>query len=237
MTDAGDVHLPAGLGTAAGTPACRLCPSGFYKDAAGPGVCVRCPPATIAVGDRAEDHDSAQDCYPISCPAGRERDTVAGGCKVCADNHFKAAAGAEPCTRCPPGSATVGSLAADHDDATDCLSVSCRAGQQPDPATGACVTCPADTFKTSSSPAACTACPNGTRTLGQLPADHDDASDCLAGECRVAGHDSAVCMCCKPLAAGFLSVLLIIASRSRPWMQHAALACAALQVACCRRAT
>ena len=174
---------------------CRVCGAGMYKDAAGPGACVRCPLATIAMGNRAEDHDSVQDCYPISCPPGKERDVMAGGCKVCATNHFKSTSGPNSCQACPPGSATLGTAAADHDDASDCFSASCRPGQQADPGTGACVTCPADTFKPEMGAQACTACPDGTRTLGQLPADHDDVSDCLAGECWVAGHQPCNTCC------------------------------------------
>lgn len=163
-----------------------MCSDGLFKEVDGPGACTRCPPATAAVGSQAADHDSSSDCRAISCPRGMELDLVAGKCRVCSANFVKVTPGSQPCSRCPPGTVTLGDAVADHDEESDCLEVGCGPGEELDASTGSCHVCGRDKFKAGDGPEACTHCPDGTRTLGLLARDHDGPDDCLPGAMQAA---------------------------------------------------
>lgn len=62
---------PAGQQADASGSACVVCPADTFKPRAGGAACVPCPAGTQARGQRASDHDTADDCKSItSCPAG-----------------------------------------------------------------------------------------------------------------------------------------------------------------------
>jgi len=166
-----------------------VCPSNTFKpvEEQDPAAPAQHPaPSTLAPGSAAEDHDSAEDCLPISCPAGLERDLQAGGCRVCASNFYKPSSRPAAMPALPSRDPfTSGSRPTDHDRISDCFALTCGPGQQLSSDTLRCTACPDNTYKTGQSTDSCTACPEGTITLGRAAKDHDAAADCIAGEQQV----------------------------------------------------
>lgn len=183
------LSCPPGRAANAATRTCDVCSRGTFKAAAGTGRCVPCPLGTDTAGAAASDHDSADDCRPISCPPGSERDMERGGCKTCGSNSYKDADSPEPCTPCPPGTRTMGVAAADRDAPEDCVATpaECGPGEEPDASSASCRVCGAGTVKPEAGRQPCSPCPEGTRTLGGTPADHDSAADCVAGGLQPGG--------------------------------------------------
>ncbi|WIA37225.1 hypothetical protein OEZ86_014175 [Tetradesmus obliquus] len=59
--------------------------------------------------------------------------------------------------------------------------LTCGKGQQPHPSGTRCMVCPKNTYKPRLGNNGCIACPNGTFTAGQRPADYDSVAKCLPG--------------------------------------------------------
>eukprot|EP00775_Hariotina_reticulata_P003863 gene3864-biopygen5563 len=177
------VACPAGQQADLANPVnCVVCPANSYKPNEGPGPCAPCPPTTLAPGKEAADHDSANDCRPVPCRKGMERDFEGGrGCNVCAPNFYKDTFGSSPCEACPPGHFTDGTTPSDHDSVKDCSPLICDPGQQPDLKWMQCTVCPDNYYKVELGASYCSRCPEGSQTLGRDAQDHDELADCLPG--------------------------------------------------------
>jgi len=116
---------------------CVGCLPGAYKDFAGAGACVLCPPHTFSLGNTSA---SRGDC---GCDAGYTNlsSGVDHKCVACALRHYKDAHGISACTVCHPDSTTAGAVS------TGLAACLCVPGFAP--RDGLCSACAPDTFKSS----------------------------------------------------------------------------------------
>lgn len=147
-----EVGKQASGAVSGGSWTCEDCPTGRYKQYAGPEACTACPTHSLPT-------NGTQTQVSCECNAGYTK--VASRCDPCAAGKYKSVPGDGECTDCP-AIKTVASPTGSESEA-DCP---CAPGYQFDGAT--CAECPVNQYKHVSGPGPCEDCASGNHVVDEV---------------------------------------------------------------------